>query len=240
DPAMWAAAQFKQALISRGIKVSGEARTRDFRMAETDKFDPQKGFELAHQDSGPLSEIIRHTNKESDNLYAELILRTIGKERGASAPDPDPRRNRQRGDDEAGAAVVRSWLESKGINTKGLSIRDGSGLSRLDLITPETTARLLIAMANSSSAASFHDSLPIAGRDGTLNSRLKKLTGRVFAKTGTLTYVHSLSGYATTPSNEILVFSIMCNDATGGRAAVQAVDDIASAIAEFRRTATGN
>jgi D-alanyl-D-alanine carboxypeptidase/D-alanyl-D-alanine-endopeptidase (penicillin-binding protein 4) len=240
DPAMWAATLFKQALISHGIKVSGAARTRDFRMAETDKFDPQKGLELAHEDSGPLSEIIRHTNKESDNLYAELILRTIGKERGASAPDPDPRKNRERGDDEAGAAVVRSWLESRGVNTKGLSIRDGSGLSRLDLITPETTARLLIAMASSSSATAFHDSLPIAGKDGTLTSRLKRFTGRIFAKTGTLTYVHSLSGYATTPANEILVFSIMCNDATGSRVAVQVVDDIASAIAEFRPTATGN
>jgi D-alanyl-D-alanine carboxypeptidase/D-alanyl-D-alanine-endopeptidase (penicillin-binding protein 4) len=240
DPAMWAASLFKQALISRGIKVSGDARTRDFRMAETDKFDPQKGLELAHEDSASLSEVIRHTNKESDNLYAELILRTIGKERGASAPDPDPRKNRERGDDEAGTAVVRSWLESKGINTKGLAIRDGSGLSRLDLITPETTTRLLIAMANSSSATAFHDSLPIAGRDGTLNSRLKKLSGRIFAKTGTLTYVHSLSGYATTPGNETLVFSIMCNDATGGRAAVQAIDDIASAIAEIRPAAAGN
>jgi D-alanyl-D-alanine carboxypeptidase/D-alanyl-D-alanine-endopeptidase (penicillin-binding protein 4) len=233
DPAMWAATLFKRALVSRGIKVSGEARTRDFRIAETDKFDPQKSVELAHEDSEPLSAIIRHTNKESDNLYAELILRTIGKERGASVPDPDPRKNRQRGDDEAGTAVVRSWLESKGINAKGLAIRDGSGLSRLDLITPETTTRLLLAMSNANGAGVFRDSLPIAGRDGTLNGRLKKLTGRLFAKTGTLTYVHSLSGYTVTPDNETLVFSIMCNDATG-RDAVGVLDDIATAIAEFR------
>ena len=233
DPAMWAATLFKRALIARGIKVSGEVRTRDFRLAETEKFDPQKSVELAHQDSEPLSAIIRHTNKESDNLYAELLLRTIGKERGASVPDPDPRKNRQRGDDEAGTAVVRSWLDSKGINTKGLAIRDGSGLSRLDLITPETTARLLLAIANANGASVFHDSLPIAGRDGTLNSRLKKLTGRLFAKTGTLTYVHSLSGYTVTGDNETLVFSIMCNDATG-RDAVRMIDDIATAIADFR------
>jgi D-alanyl-D-alanine carboxypeptidase/D-alanyl-D-alanine-endopeptidase (penicillin-binding protein 4) len=240
DPAMWAAAQFKQALLARGIKVTGDARTRDFRTAETDRFDPQKTFELAHQDSDPLSAIVRHTNKESDNLYAELILRTLGKERGASAPDPDPRKNRERGDDEAGTAVVRSWLQSKGINTKGLAIRDGSGLSRLDLITPETTARLLAAIANSNSAAAFRDSLPVAGHDGTLSMRLKKMTGRILAKTGTLTYTHSLSGYATTPANETLVFSIMCNDATNGREAVQLIDQIASLIADFRPAAAGN
>ncbi|HEX3144831.1 MAG TPA: D-alanyl-D-alanine carboxypeptidase/D-alanyl-D-alanine-endopeptidase [Pyrinomonadaceae bacterium] len=238
DPAMWAATLFKRALVARGIKVSGEARTRDFRIAETDKVDPQKSVELAYEDSEPLSAIIRHTNKESDNLYAELILRTIGKERGASVPDPDPRKNRQRGDDEAGTAVVRSWLESKGINTKGLAIRDGSGLSRLDLITPETTTRLLLAIGNANGAGVFRDSLPIAGRDGTLNGRLKKLTGRLFAKTGTLTYVHSLSGYTVTPDNETLVFSIMCNDATG-RDAVRILDDIATAIADFRPSNPG-
>jgi serine-type D-Ala-D-Ala carboxypeptidase/endopeptidase (penicillin-binding protein 4) len=233
DPSMWAATLFKQALIARGIRITGDARTRDFRIAEIDKLDPQKSVELAYQDSEPLSAIIRHTNKESDNLYAELLLRTVGKERGASAPDPDPRKNRERGDDEAGTTVVRSWLEGKGINTKGLAIRDGSGLSRLDLITPETTARLLLAISSTPSANVFHDSLPIAGRDGTLNSRLKKLTGRIFAKTGTLTYVHSLSGFATTPANETLIFSIMCNDATD-RNAVRVIDEIAAAIADFQ------
>jgi D-alanyl-D-alanine carboxypeptidase/D-alanyl-D-alanine-endopeptidase (penicillin-binding protein 4) len=163
-----------------------------------------------------------------------LLLRTIGKERGASAPDPDPRKNRERGDDEAGTAVVSSWLNAHGIDTKGLAIRDGSGLSRLDLITPETTGRLLLAISKAGGATVFHDSLPIAGRDGTLNSRLGKLTGRIFAKTGTLTYVHSLSGYATTPDNQTLVFSIMCNDAVTGREAVRLIDDIAAAIADFR------
>ncbi len=233
DPALWAATLFRQALISRGIKVSGEARSRDFRAAETEKFDPTKAVEIAYAESEPRSAVVRHTNKESAHLYAELILRALGKERGASAPDPDPRKNRERGDDEAGTAVVRAWLESKGVATKGLAIRDGSGLSRLDLITPETTARLLTAMSRSNASTAFHDSLPIAGRDGTLNDRLKKLTGRIFAKTGTLTYTHSLSGYATTPDNQTLVFSIMCNEATD-RNAVKIIDDIAAAIADFR------
>lgn len=235
DPAMWAATLFKQALIARGIKVNGEVRSRDFRAPEGDKFDPQKGVELAYANSEALAEIVRRTNKESNNLFAELILRTVGKERGSSAPDPDPRRNAARGDDEAGTAVVRAWLESKGIATRAVSIRDGSGLSRLDLVTPETTARLLLAMTSSRAAAEFHDSLPNAGHDGTLASRLKNMTGRIFAKTGTLTYTHSLSGYASTQRNDVLVFSIMCNDAVADRGAVAIIDQIATAIADFGR-----
>jgi len=241
DPASWAANLFRQALISRGVKVTGEARSRDFRGATADALDLQKSFEITYQDSESLGKIVHRTNKESNNLFAELILRTIGKERGSQAPDPDPRKNRERGDDDAGAAVVRSWLESKGITTKGLAIRDGSGLSRLDLITPETTGRLLQAIARTGAAAAFHDSLPVAGRDGTLNSRLKQLTGRISAKTGTLTYTHSLSGYATTPANNTLIFSIMCNDATSAdHEAMRIIDEIATAIADFQPLSATN
>jgi D-alanyl-D-alanine carboxypeptidase/D-alanyl-D-alanine-endopeptidase (penicillin-binding protein 4) len=231
-PSLWAATLFKQALIARGIKVEGEASSRDFRAAEGDKFDPQKAFEIAQENSAALSEIVRHTNKESDNLYAELILRTLGKERGASAPDPDSHKNRERGDDEAGLAVVRSWLDRNGVRTDDLAIRDGSGLSRLDLVTPEATARLLIAISRTNSATAFRESLPIAGRDGTLRARLSREAGRVFAKTGTLTYDHSLSGYAVTPDGEVLAFSIFCNDAAGPASPVRIIDQVAGLIAQ--------
>jgi serine-type D-Ala-D-Ala carboxypeptidase/endopeptidase (penicillin-binding protein 4) len=239
NPALWTATLFKQALIARGIKVEGEARSRDFRVAESEKFDPQKAIEIAQENSAPLSEIVRHTNKMSDNLYAELILRSLGKERGASAPDPDARKNRERGDDEAGTAVVKSWLDRNGIPANELAIRDGSGLSRLDLVTPEATARLLVAIARTNSASAFHDSLPIAGRDGTLSGRLVSASGRVVAKTGTLTYTHSLSGYATTAGNEMLAFSIFCNDATGQGNAVRVIDQIASLLVQPRPSLGG-
>ncbi len=232
NPARWAAALFKKALIARGIKVDGEARSRDFRVAESEKFDPRKAIEIAQENSAALSEVVRHTNKASDNLYAELILRTLGKERGASAPDPDPRKNRERGDDEAGTAVVKSWLDRNGIATDGLAIRDGSGLSRLDLVTPEATARLLVAIARTNTALAFHESLPIAGHDGTLRDRLVSSSGRLVAKTGTLTYTHSLSGYATTPGSEILAFSIFCNDATGHPNPVRVIDQIAGLLVQ--------
>jgi serine-type D-Ala-D-Ala carboxypeptidase/endopeptidase (penicillin-binding protein 4) len=236
NPALWAATLFKQALVARGIKVDGEVRSRDFRLPEKEKFDPQKAFEIASQDSATLGEIVRKTNKESNNLFAELILRTLGKERGASAPDPDARKNRERGDDEAGTAVVRSWLARNGISDDGLAIRDGSGLSRLDLVTPEATARLLVAIGKTNSAATFHDSLPIAGRDGTLGSRLQRGAGRIFAKTGTISYVHSLSGYAAAENGEILVFSIFCNDSTVRNNPVRLIDEIAGLLISYPRS----
>ena len=233
NPALWAATLFKAELLKQGITVDGEPRSRDFRAAESERFDPQKAFEIAFAQGRTLGEIVHQTNKESNNLYAELILRTLGKERGSLAPDPDPRKNPERGDDEAGVAVVKSWLDRNGIPTNGLAIRDGSGLSRLDLVTPEATARLLLAIARTNSAAVFHDSLPIAGRDGTLKPRLLREAGKVFAKTGTLTYDHSLSGYAIAQNGEVLAFSILCNDATGHSDPVRLIDEVARLLVAY-------
>jgi serine-type D-Ala-D-Ala carboxypeptidase/endopeptidase (penicillin-binding protein 4) len=234
NPALRAATVFRQALIARGIKVDGEPRSRDFRMPDKEMFDPQKASELAYTDSQPLDVIIRKTNKESNNLYAELLLRTLGKERGATAPDPDPRKDRARGDDEAGVAVIKSWLSSHGISTKTLAFHDGSGLSRLDLVTPESAARLLMSIAKSDSGKVFVDSLPIAGRDGTLRGRMVPQTGRVVAKTGSLTYDNSLSGYVQTDAGETLVFSILCNDASGPVHPVRVIDQIIGLLARHR------
>jgi serine-type D-Ala-D-Ala carboxypeptidase/endopeptidase (penicillin-binding protein 4) len=239
NPARRAATLFKQALIARGIPVDGEPLDRDARVPEDKKFDLQKAIEIASVESKSLGEIVRKTNKESNNLYAELILRTLGKELGASAPDPDPRRNRTRGDDAAGIAVIQSWLNSHGIPAKALAFHDGSGLSRLDLVTPESAARLLSVIAKSASSNFFRDSLPIAGRDGTLNGRLASTSGRILAKTGTLTYDHSLSGYALTATGEVLAFSILCNDAAGQTRPVGTIDALAKLLAAYGTSNNG-
>lgn len=234
NPAQWAAALFQDALRARGINVDGEARVQSSRVSESERFDALKSAELASVESSTLGEIVRATNKESINLNAELILRTLGKERGTLAPDPNKRRMLTRGDDEAGAAVVRMWLERAGISTEGVALHDGSGLSRLDLVTPETTARLLATVSKSSSAAAFRDSLPVAGRDGTLEGRLRTVTGRIQAKTGALSYDNSLSGYTTTGDEEPLVFSIMCNDEITKASSIRLIDEIAMLLATFK------
>lgn len=234
DPALRAATLFKQALVARGIRVAGDVRSRDARVAENEKLDPQKTSELAYVESATLTEIVRQTNKESNNLFAELISRTLGKEKGTLAPDPIERKNRARGDDEAGTAVVKWWLSSHSIASNTLAIHDGSGLSRLDLVSPESATRLLAVAAQSPWSKTFRDSLPIAGRDGTLTGRLETLRDRVSAKAGSLTYDHSLSGYLTKDNNEAIVFSIICNDATGRSHPVRTIDSIVEAIAKGR------
>jgi D-alanyl-D-alanine carboxypeptidase/D-alanyl-D-alanine-endopeptidase (penicillin-binding protein 4) len=230
DPALWAARLFIEALKARGIAIGGEAQSRNARAPQSDRFDPNKASELAFATSQPLSEIAKKTNKESVNLNAELILRTLGRERGEMAAGPEPV-GRERGDDETGLAVVRVWLSRALVPSAHIALHDGSGLSRLDLVTPETSVRLLVAMSKTASAAVFKDSLPIAGRDGTLAGRLRNLSDRVWAKTGSLTYDNSLSGYVTTAKGEPLAFSIMCNDQTGRDTSTRLIDQILSLIA---------
>jgi len=230
QPALWAAKLFARALKTRGIQVNGQTLSRDSRVPESERFDPTRAVELAFTQSQPLSEIAKKTNKESINLYAELILRTLGRERGAiSSPPQDG--TRERGDDEVGLDVVRIWLGRAGIATDRLALHDGSGLSRLDLVTPNSSAQLLLALSRTAVAPVFKESLPIAGRDGTLGGRLKTLADKVSAKTGSLTYDNSLSGYLTRPDGQTWVFSIMCNDQTGRSDSNRLVDEIVTLLA---------
>ncbi len=231
-PALWAAKLFAKALKARGIRVDGQALSRDSRVPPNQRFDPSHAAELAFVESEPLSEIAKKTNKESINLYAELILRTLGRERGEMAALPQGI-GRERGDDEAGLAVIRVWLARAGISNTRLALHDGSGLSRLDLVTPETSARLLLALSKTNAGQTFKESLPIAGRDGTLAGRLKTVADNVSAKTGSLTYDNSLSGYLTTSRGQLLTFSIMCNDQTGRADSIRLIDQIVTLLAAY-------
>jgi D-alanyl-D-alanine carboxypeptidase/D-alanyl-D-alanine-endopeptidase (penicillin-binding protein 4) len=232
DPAGWAAKLFLDALKTRGITVAGQTLARSARTPQSQRFDPNRSVELASVSSQPLSEIVKKTNKESVNLYAELILRTLGRERGEIAALPESS-GKERGDDEAGLAVMRVWLNRNGIATGRLALHDGSGLSRLDLVTPQSSVQLLLAMSKTASATVFKDSLPIAGRDGTLGGRLKTVSDRVSAKTGSLTYDNSLSGYLTNSKGELFAFSIMCNDQTGPGESTRLIDQIVTLVATF-------
>jgi D-alanyl-D-alanine carboxypeptidase/D-alanyl-D-alanine-endopeptidase (penicillin-binding protein 4) len=238
NPALWTAHLFLDALKKRGISIDGQALARGSRVAPSQRFDPAQAVELASVTSKPLSEIARITNKESNNLFAELILRTLGRERGAILETPEPP-GRELGDDEAGVALVRLWLARAGVPTTGLAIHDGSGLSRLNLVTPDSTARLLITVSNTASGEVFKHSLPIAGKDGTLAGRLKSVNERVIAKTGSLTYDNSLSGYATSPDGKVFAFSILCNDQTGRGNSIRLIDDITALIAAFPNLPAG-
>lgn len=232
NPALWAAKMFLGQLKTRGIVVSGQAQARDSRHPQIQRFDPSQAIELAQVTSDSLSEIAKKTNKESNNLYAELILRTLGRERGEMLGSP-AQIGRERGDDETGLAIIRLWLDRAGIATDRIALHDGSGLSRLDLVTPEATLGLLVALSKTASGPIFRQSLPISGLDGTLGGRLTTLRDRVSAKTGSLTYTHSLSGYLTTAEGEQLAFSILCNDQTSRGNATRLIDQIVGLLDGF-------
>src|SRR5215813_7580630 len=233
NPARLAALLFVAALKSRGISVSSDVRTRNFRVPQSQRFDPAHAVELASVSSRTLGEVVKITNKESVNLNAELILRTLGRELGSMVSDEEAAKKYEKGDDETGLAIVRLWLGRNGIPAKALALHDGSGLSRLDLVTPAATVGLLQAVQKTTAAAVFRDSLPKAGTDGTLAGRLNKYKDRVQAKTGTLTYDNSLSGYLTTPDGEDLAFSIMGNDHVGNGSGTRLIDTLVGIIADY-------
>jgi len=230
NPALWASRLFMKALTAKGITVGGSAISRDSRVPESQRFEPADKPELAFVTSKSLAEIVKQTNKYSINLYAELILRTVGRVRGTPASGSDESQ-RERGDDEIGASLVRSWLARAGADASNIAIHDGSGLSRLNLVTPLATTQLLVAIQRTAAATAFNDSLPIAATDGTLQGRLSDVAGKIHAKTGALTYDHTLAGYAQTPTGEWLAFSIMSNDRLSSGSSIRLIDQLASVLA---------
>jgi len=210
NPALWAAKILEKKLRKAGIEVKGKARSADWK--SEDKLKVENATEIASIQSKNLGEIVYKMNKYSLNLYAELILRTLGKRFGDEVPEQDPKMRKVRGDDEAGIKVIEKWLEERGIKIQeNESIKDGSGLSRLNLVTPETIVKVLIEATKIRDSKFFIDSLPIAGVDGTLRTRLIESSGRIIAKTGSISLVKSLAGYVK-KKDEILVFAIFCNN----------------------------
>lgn len=191
--------------------------------------------ELAAVESKPLAELVQRLNKHSVNLYGELLIRTIGKKFGSEAPDESREIQEIRGDDAAGAAVVRKFLRQNNVAVEDVHIADGSGLSRLDFVSPEAFARALVYASKSNFADAFINSLPIAGVDGTLGGRLYNVKGRIMAKTGTITFVNSLAGYAQA-DDEIFAFSIIANNITRKTDGARIVDKIAQSIVKKEKS----
>lgn len=238
DPAKWAAKSLKESLEKKGIAVEGEVLSKDWK--SEDRLDPSKAQKFAEVESQTLGEIVRKMNKRSVNLYAELILRTIGKKFASEITGDVQIPQSVRGDSTNGAAIVKSWLMNHRVAADEMQISDGSGLSRTNFVTPESFARALIAAAQSKFAQTFTDSLPIAATDGTLGGRLAKAKGKILAKTGTESFINSLAGYAQNKNGEIFTFAIIVNNETHKNAAVSVIDQIALILAGAADEKEGN
>jgi len=193
EPPLFVGTHVKELLEEAGIVLSAACQVQQGIL-------PEESNRITVCESAPLKEIVKHLNKTSDNHYAEMLLKTMGailKGEGSA---------------EAGIQVVRETLEELGVDSR-FELRDGSGLSPYNLVSPRQLLTVLEAMIDSSEYENLLHSFPILGVDGTLETRLKEhpLCGQVMAKTGSLVSVSSLSGYATLPSGERFVFSILGN-----------------------------
>jgi serine-type D-Ala-D-Ala carboxypeptidase/endopeptidase (penicillin-binding protein 4) len=215
NPARYAATVFAERLASRGIRVTGGAATEPGTGAVSTRV-------LVTLESEPVSRILEETNKQSDNFRAELLLRLLGLQ--------------VRGDGslEGGVAALGQFLEGHGIEVRTAALDDASGLAVTDLVSPHQIVDLLAVMDHHRYAQAFKASLPVAGRDGTLDHRMRgtRAEGRVTAKTGTRKHVGALAGYVSTMSGRRLAFAILVNNHTvPAREAVGAIDAICEVLA---------
>ena len=209
DPALYSALALRQALSDIGVTVEGETRSHHLlpdRLPSLRSL-PRRilggGYRrLAERTSVALREAVRVVNKVSQNLHAEMLLREVAYQESGI------------GSQEAAVASLRRFLAEVGLKTGEFHLRDGSGLSRHDLLAPTATVRLLEFMWKSTDREAYVDSLPVAGYDGTLGWRLRRTParGRIRAKTGSMSHVLALSGYAEDYSGRTYAFSIYANN----------------------------
>jgi len=221
DPAQYAAQALRQALEERGVSMGGGvAALHAFPnempdLTQAAAATAVSGVELARRVSAPLIEDLRITDKVSQNLHAEMALRAVGRAR------------RNLGSREAGIEEIKVFLAEAGIDPEAYNLADGSGLARLNLVTPATVVKLLRYMHDSPARESWISLLPVGGQDGTLSGRFgdSAAAGRVHAKTGSLAHVSALSGYAQRADGSWVAFSILVNNYHGRAAEVRGVMD---------------
>ncbi|MEH2187996.1 MAG: D-alanyl-D-alanine carboxypeptidase/D-alanyl-D-alanine-endopeptidase [Nostoc sp.] len=184
--------------------------------------------EIAFVESPPLAELLAETNLNSNNLYAEALLRALAVKKT---------RLKNQTSADVGLEVVKASLTKLGVDPANYILVDGSGLSRRDLVTPEAFVQTLRGMAKTPTAYIYRASLPVAGKSGTLKGRFQgtPAEGIVQAKTGTLTGVVSLSGYMNAPKYEPLVFSIIVNQSDQSATVVrQAIDEVVVLLTQLQ------
>jgi serine-type D-Ala-D-Ala carboxypeptidase/endopeptidase (penicillin-binding protein 4) len=221
DPAKYAAMALRDALEDRGIPVQGRAVARHRYPEDIDDLTqapaaaPETGVELARLVSAPLIEDLQVTDKVSQNLHAELALRAVGRAR------------RNVGSAEAGLEELKSFLGEAGVAPESCNFHDGSGLARLNLVTPAAVVQLLRYMWSTPRHDEWLGMLPVGGVDGTLSSRFGETpaAGRVHAKTGSLSHVSALSGYIERKDGKWMAFSILVNNYNSRSAEIRGIMD---------------
>lgn len=194
DPTRLAADVFADSLEEAGINLTG-----DLRYGEDT---PQGGETLATHTSAPLSELTADILKPSNASMTEALFKTLGLHASGQ------------GTAASGKAAVYAALTKYGVDNGPIRLADGAGISRHDLVMASTLTDLLVGAKNAPWFSTWYEALPVACEDGTLASRMcgTPAASNVHAKTGSLTSVSALSGYATDADGRELVFSVVIND----------------------------
>lgn len=215
NPAQYFLAHFREALVAQGISVA-QAFVASSNIAE--------GKEVATIKSPPLAMLLRETNQQSNNLYAETLLRSLGVSNSGDST-------------ELGIKKLGETLTTLGVNPESYNLIDGSGLSRQNLVSPQAIVQTLKGMAQTPESSIYRDSLSTAGVNGTLKQRFLNTlaAGNLQAKTGTLTGVSALSGYLDIPGFQPVVFSLMLNQSNQSSTIQrQAIDEIVLLLTRLR------
>ena len=221
DPALFAACALYEVLARKGISVRGVPIARHRSVGETPL--AVTGRAWAIRTSPPLPQLLQMTDKVSQNLHAELMLREVA------------RVNLGDGTRESGVKLLGTLMHEIGGAADEIRVDDGSGLSRNAEVTPHLVTRLLTYMFASDQKDAWMSLLPVGGEDGTLSHRLccASESRNILAKTGTLSRASALSGYADTETRGKLAFSILINNFGARTQEVQAwIDKIALALLE--------
>lgn len=218
EPTQYALELLKDSLADEGIKIHGGVRVG---------VAPNQTEVLYEQQSMPLKELLIPFMKLSNNTHAEILIKEMGKV------------VKNEGSWEAGLEVLTDELKAWGINQDTMLLRDGSGISHVTLLPANELSKLLYEVQKESWFDVYFHSLPVAGHadrmvGGTLRNRLKNspAEGHVYAKTGSISTVSSLSGYVDNKSGERYVFSIILNNMVDGSKGKIIEDKIATILAE--------
>jgi serine-type D-Ala-D-Ala carboxypeptidase/endopeptidase (penicillin-binding protein 4) len=229
QPARWFGSALKVALASHGIVIQGDVEVLTW--PDRPLWKPADLYPLGAIQSPPLRDLVHAFMKPSQNLETDLVFDHVGElTRGPGTPDWVT-------SEELAVRALDDFLEQHAIPAD-VHFDEGSGMSRNNLTSANATVALLTVMATNRWAADYYAALPIAGVDGTLRNRMRSgpAFGKVHAKTGTLRWVNSLSGYVTSAAGEKLVFSLMLNRyaAPPDRRRTDELDEIAAMLAAFQ------
>ncbi|WP_462411774.1 D-alanyl-D-alanine carboxypeptidase/D-alanyl-D-alanine endopeptidase [Neobacillus sp. Marseille-QA0830] len=214
DPTRFALTLFQQSLEEHGIQLSGNFETGVV---------PDSAELVLSRHSIALSQLLIPFMKLSNNTHAEIFIKEMGKV------------VKGEGSWEKGLEVLTEEIQKFGVNSETMVIRDGSGISHVNLVSSNHISQLLFAVQTAKWFPAYLHSLPVAGESekivgGTLRNRMEDLTGTVKAKTGTITTVSTLSGYLTSKSGQTLIFSIMLNNLLDDEKAKEVEDQIVRLI----------